>query len=254
MVRLSRKYLYTKRYELLMIALVIVATAGRLPLIAGHWPVTNSDEGNMGILARHVAYNGEWPTFFYGLPYMGPVEGYVAALFFHLFGASLVSLRLALLPFYVGFLIGMYFLTRLLYTRRLALAMVLLFSLGSDELFARELKAVGEYPEMMAFTAWMCLLVAWLVLTSTPLREGERRTRGQRVVIYALLGLLIGLAIWVDLIILPFVALSVVLLLLVCRHELGSKAGLALLLGFVVGLMPLIIYNVTSPINQNSIN
>ncbi len=106
---------------------------------------------------------------------------------------------------------------------------------------------------MMAFTAWICLLVAWLVLTTHPLAESIRRTTPKRVLVYALLGLFTGLAIWVDLIILPFVATAALLLLLVCRRELRSRAGLALLLGLVLGLSPLLIYNVTAPFSQNSI-
>jgi hypothetical protein len=74
------KYFSLKRYELSIFALILIATLARLVLISQNWPITNSDEGNMGLLARHVAYNGEWPIFFYGLPYMGPVEGYIAHL------------------------------------------------------------------------------------------------------------------------------------------------------------------------------
>ena len=55
-------------YELCMFAVVVAATIARLVLISYNWPVTNSDEGNMGLLAMHVAYRGELPIFFYGLP------------------------------------------------------------------------------------------------------------------------------------------------------------------------------------------
>ena len=76
---LSRKRLRLSRETICVLALILIATLLRFILIYFHWPVTNSDEGNMGILARHVAYNGEWPIFFYGLPYLGPIEGYIAA-------------------------------------------------------------------------------------------------------------------------------------------------------------------------------
>src|SRR5437660_6869339 len=135
-------------YELCMFAVVVLATIVRFVLIASNWPVTNSDEGNMGLLAMHVAYRGELPIFFYGLPYMGPLEGYIAAPLFHLFGTSLFTLRLGLLPLFALFLISMYYLTRLLYTERFALAIVILLSFGSQLVILHELKAVGEYPEM----------------------------------------------------------------------------------------------------------
>jgi hypothetical protein len=83
MLHLNRSY-FLKRfrlgpYELSMFMIVAAATLARFVLIYFNWPVTNSDEGNMGLLAMHVAYRGELPIFFYGLPYMGPLEGYIAA-------------------------------------------------------------------------------------------------------------------------------------------------------------------------------
>src|SRR5437763_12116375 len=96
-------------YGLCICALIAAATLLRFILIYFNWPVTNSDEGNMGLVALHVAYQGDHPAFFYGLPYMGPLEGYVAAPLFHLFGSSLFTLRLGLLLFFVGFLLSMYY-------------------------------------------------------------------------------------------------------------------------------------------------
>src|SRR5437588_7121513 len=162
--------MYLKRfrigpYELGMFAMVAAAILSRLVLIYFNWPVTNSDEGNMGLLAMHVAYRGELPIFFYGLPYMGPLEGYIAAPLFRLFGVSLFTLRLGLLPLFTLFLICMYYLTRLLYSKGLALFIVVLFSLGSTDVIMRQLKAVGEYPEIELFAALISLLAAWLALS-----------------------------------------------------------------------------------------
>src|SRR5579864_1112591 len=155
----SRKHLRPSRETLCVLALILIATLLRFILIYFHWPVTNSDEGNMALLARHVAYNGEWPIFFYGLPYLGPIEGYIAALLFHIFGPSTFTLRLGLLPFFFLFVICMYYLTRLLYTRGLALFIVVLLCPGSSEIIGRELRAVGEYPEIVFFAAAICLII-----------------------------------------------------------------------------------------------
>src|SRR5947199_172962 len=87
-------------YELCMFVVVVVATIARLVLISYNWPVTNSDEGNMGLLAMHVAYRGELPIFFYGLPDMGPVEGYLVGPLFQLFRPFAFPLWFALLPLF----------------------------------------------------------------------------------------------------------------------------------------------------------
>ena len=249
MLRLIQKRL--GRADIVIFALILIATLLRFVLIYLHWPITNSDEGSMGLLARHVAYNGEWPIFYYGQAYMGPIEGYIAAPLFHLFGSSTFILRLGLLPFFFLFLVCMYYLTRLLFTQKLAIFTVLLLCFGSDEIIARQVKAVGEYPELIFFAAFISLVVVWLALSSSGVEQGTRTTP-RRIFIYGILGLIAGIAIWVDFLIFPFLGTAVVLLLLFCRRELFSWAGLCMVLGIVIGILPLLYYNITSPLNKST--
>ena len=238
-----------------MFIIVAIATLLRFILIYFNWPVTNSDEGNMGLLALHVAYQGDHPTFFYGLPYMGPLEGYVAAPLFHLLGSSLFTLRLGLLLFFIGFLLSMYYLVRLLYNEKFAMAMVSLLSLGSPDVISRQLKGVGEYPETAMFAALICLLAVWLGFSSPlPDQKPTQLESWKRVIIYGFLGLMVGLALWVDFLIVPFVLTAGLLLCLFCRRELLHWPGLSLLLGIIIGAFPLIYYNLTAPWSQNSWN
>src|SRR2546425_4807787 len=105
-------------FAFLFIALAILL---RIFLIAWGWPHSNADEDTMGIMAMHIAYHGEHPIFFYGQNYMGTLEAYLAAAFFHLFGASVFTLRLGPVLFFALFLTCMYLLTSFLYTKKLAL-------------------------------------------------------------------------------------------------------------------------------------
>ena len=237
-----------------MLVAVAAATLLRLVLIAFHWPFTESDEGNMGLLAMHVAFQGDHPIFFYGGNYLGPLEGYAAAPLFRLFGVSLFALRLPLVLFFSVFLLSMYYLVRLLtQSERFALGSVILLGLGSPDVLFLQLRASGEYPEIEMFAALMCLLATWLALTSpAPGQSMSSQEQWKRIVLYGLLGLIVGLALWVDLLILPFVAGGFLLLGLFCRRELPRWQGLALLLGIVVGAFPLIYYNLTAPWAENS--
>ncbi|MBA2394891.1 MAG: hypothetical protein H0V70_19365 [Ktedonobacteraceae bacterium] len=249
MLRLTKKRL--GRVDIFIFASIFIATLLRFVLIYLHWPITNSDEGSMGLLARHIAYNGEWPIFYYGQAYMGPIEGYIATPLFHLFGSSTFILRLGLLPFFFLFLICMYYLTRLLFTHKLAIFTVVLLCFGSDEIIARQVKAVGEYPELVFFAAFISLIVIWLALSSNI--EQQARTTPRRIFIYGILGLVAGIAVWVDFLVLPFLGTAIVLLWLFCRRELLSWAGLCMLAGIVIGIFPLLYYNITSPLNQGTI-
>jgi hypothetical protein len=240
-------------YERWMLACVALAALLRLVLIAFNWPYTDSDEGNMGVLALHVAFQGAHPVFFYGGNYLGPLEGYVAAPLFRLFGSSLFALRLPLVLFFVLFLIGMYYLVRLLYdSRKYALVMVILLGLGSPDVLFLQLRASGEYPELEMFAALMCLMAVGLALTTSQWQQPGARVKWQRIGLYALLGLIVGLALWVDLLAGPFVLAMGLLLCFFCWRELVRWPALGLLTGFIVGAFPLLYYNLTAPWSQNS--
>jgi 4-amino-4-deoxy-L-arabinose transferase-like glycosyltransferase len=209
----------------------------------------------MGLLALHVAFQGDHPIFFYGGNYLGPLEGYAAAPLFRLFGSSLFLLRLPLVLFFTLFLLSMFFLVRLLYQdRRFALASVILLGLGSPDVLFLQLRASGEYPEIEACAALMCLLAVWLALTSQRFMQDPGRSRlWGRSACYGLLGLVVGVALWVDLLVIPFVLASGLLLVFFCRRELLRWSWLSLLVGLIVGALPLIFYNLTAPWSQNSL-
>ena len=63
-------------YELYALLLIGFAIGLRILLLSLGWPTTNSDEGTMGLMARHIAYSGEHPIYFYGYNYMGALEAY----------------------------------------------------------------------------------------------------------------------------------------------------------------------------------
>ncbi|HLG74900.1 MAG TPA: hypothetical protein VKX46_00715 [Ktedonobacteraceae bacterium] len=227
-----------------MLTVVAGASLLRAILTSAHWPFANSDEGFMDLMASHIAFRGERPVFFYGQAYMGPVEAYVGAVCFRLFGISVFSLRLGVIAFFALFLICMYFLTRLLYTRRLALATVLLLGLGSSEVVSHQLKAIGGYPELPLFAALILLLASKLALSShprlTPFTTGQRWLRR---LAFGLLGFLMGFSFWIDQLIFPFVLAAILLVLFFCWRELRLWAGFSLILGVLLGAWPLIQYN-----------
>src|SRR5947207_6144277 len=97
-----------KNIDLAAWGLLIFAILVRLVLLVNGWPETNSEEGTMGLAALHIASGSDHPIYFYGQHYMGVGEAYVAAVFYHLLGASVFSLRLAMLLLFSLFLILLY--------------------------------------------------------------------------------------------------------------------------------------------------
>jgi len=80
-------------------------------------------------------------------------------------------------------------------------------------------------------------LFCWLSLSYRQDLTNSRRWL--RFAAYAGWGLVVGLAIWSDLVVLPVLMMAGLLLLLFCWRDLRTLAPLCLLLGFVIGVFPL---------------
>jgi len=233
-------------------AIILIGTGLRLFLIELGWPWTNSDEGTMGIMALHIAYRGQHPIFFYGQNYMGAWEAFLAAGIFHLIGSSLVALRLGTLLMCVLFLVAVYLLTRLLFSRTWALVTLLLVSLSSAYVMAQELRAIGGYAETLLFGTLLFLCSSWLVMTYQ--RELPTGRPFKRWLVYLSWGLVAGLGLWSDLLIAPMIVASGLLLLLICWRELLKVIPVVcLVVGLLCGAEPLIYYNLHAAPGQNSL-
>jgi hypothetical protein len=241
----NRNYLKLSRQVPGVLIAIALATTIRIALIGLGWQTTNSDEGTMGLMALHIAYHGELPIFFYGQNYMGVLEAYIGAVLFHIFGPSLFSLRLGLVFLFDLFLLAMYLLIRLLYTEKLALATIFLLCFGSIETFTRQLKAVGGALETLLFGSLTLLLASWLVISYN--HNDLPVNRKRRVFAYGGLGCVMGLGLWSHMLVLPFVVMALLLLILFNHRELLTPAVLLLSLGFIIGILPLILYKLEYP-------
>jgi len=220
----------------------------RLILIGNGWPLTNSDEAiNTGLPALHILTRGELPIFAYGINYMGTIQAYLAACFFLLFGPSTFAIRIGLVILYAGFLLVLYLLTRLLYTKGIGLAALFFLCWGSNDILFGQLFATGRV-ETQLFATLSLLLASWLALSFDPDRSSREqlpeRARRKRLIAYGCLGGVIGLGLWSDMLILPFVCTSLLLLLLFCRGELRTQTILFGILGFLIGSFPLLLFNI----------
>ena len=237
-------------YGIAAIVLIALAVILRVVLISLGWPRHNSDESIMGLMALHINNRGELPIFFYGQFYMGATEAYLGAGFFRLFGASVFALRLGPLLLFTLFLSSMYLLTSLLYSKKLALVTLALLGLGSNIVLQTEMVAIGGYPEILAFGALAFLLACWLALANDQFVANRGRWRFSLG--YAAWGLVMGLGIWSDYIFVVFMLMSGLLLLVFCwRTLLSRRVWPFLLLGLLLGLMPLIIFNISDPAHNS---
>ncbi|MGH7928006.1 MAG: ArnT family glycosyltransferase [Candidatus Binatia bacterium] len=199
--------------------------------------VALSDEATVGLMAKHIASGTNFPIFFYGQNYLGAFEAYVAALLFAAFGVSLFTLKLVPGIFSVVLLFVVYFLAKRMFNARVAILSTALVAIPSAFFFSWALKARGGFIEHVNLS----LLI--LLVFSSIWFDGKNS-----LWLYALLGFLSGFALWVNQLIVPYLAILGILLWLK-RGVLLNKAKLVvLLLPFLVGALPLIVGNIVEPL------
>jgi hypothetical protein len=249
LIKRTAKRFKIGRYAAL--AIIAFAIGLRIYLRAKGWPASDSDEGTMGLEALHIAFRGEHPIFLYGQNYMGTIEAYIGALLFRIFGVSLFVLRLGMVLLFTVFLVSIYCLTSLLYTKRLALCTLALLSVGAINIILPELRAVGGAEETLEFGTLSLLLPILLAMRAN--QDCFPGKHWRRLVTYGVWGLVVGLGFWSHLLVAPFALAGGLILLVFCRREWHSLAIPCIIVGFIIGAFPLIYYNLTAPLSQNSL-
>ncbi|MEV4544191.1 ArnT family glycosyltransferase [Micromonospora echinaurantiaca] len=222
----------------------LVGVGYRLVLTLHTVPVSNSDEATFGLAALHIAEGRDRPVFLYGQRYMGMLESYLAAPLVALAGPSWPVLRLPLLVLYALFLWLIHRLTRRIASPWFAAFVVGLLALGSERVIRDQVTVVGGRPEVKAAVLLMLLIVVGLA----------QRTLRRRRLAVGLFGLLAGVAVWSDWLIVPYLAVAGLALLWVLRRELLGWAGALLLVGFGLGVAPMVRDNLVAPPGEDSVS
>ena len=226
--------------------IIVIAVALRIALAILHWPATEADESIIQLMALHINNLGERPTFFYGQHYMGTIEAYVGAVWFRVFGVSILTIRCAMISFFCVFLVGLYMLTNRLYSRNFALLTIALLIFGTSKMLERQLATIGGYTEILPLAVFLLLVSYSLSLAE---QSGNHK---KQAVLYGLWGLLVGLALWSDLLIAPYLLIAGICITLFCWKEIMKWGIWLILLGFCVGAFPLIAYNLSATPGNDS--
>ncbi len=214
-------------------AALLVGLGLRLAVIASPLGEIDGDEAVVGLMARHIAFLGEKPVFYWGQPYLGSLEAFTAAPLFRIFDSSALLLKLVPTAYSLGFLALSAVLARRLFGTGPALATAAYLAVPPSMWAVWSTKARGGYAEVLFLGE--ALLLASLVLVWSPSRR-----------LAVLWGLLAGLAFWTHLLAIVYLVPAAIYLLVGRRGRFApAQYGLAAL-GLVVGMLPMILDNLTT--------
>jgi hypothetical protein len=164
-----------------LLAALSVAFKGAL-LAADAFPF-NADEAIVALMARHIL-RGEWPAFFYGQAYLGSLDPALVAAGFAAFGEHVLVIRLVqTLLFALTVFTGTLLSWRLLHSRPAAVATGLLLAVPTVNVTLYTTVSIGGYGEALLLGQFLLLMT--LAILDRP-----------RPWLYAVWGLVAGIAFW----------------------------------------------------------
>ncbi len=225
LVQTARDEPISRHHFGLQLGIILLAGIGlRVWLVLRGIPVLDSDEATVGLMALHMQH-GDISAFFWGQPYMGTLEAFLAAPLLWLFGPSNVTLRLAMIILAAGAngIIGS--MGAWLISRRVGLIAAALFAIAAPFATILSMRAFGGYIETLIFGQ----LILAVALAAPRSRWANLAT-----------GLLIGVATWTDFLVVPFALGALAIWWWQRRRDLLGINGLLLTMGTLVGLAPVI--------------
>ena len=141
----------------LLILSFIVALALRLYLLTTSLNSINSDEAIIGLMARHIL-KGEYPLFFYGQKYYGPLDAYLTAPLFAVFGSNRIILKVVPIVSSLLFVYVIYWLGKTLYSESIGLYSAMYAALPPAMLTVRQLQADAAYPLVLLIGTFSLLV------------------------------------------------------------------------------------------------
>jgi hypothetical protein len=226
---------------------LFLALAIRLDfLVASNW-VIDSDEGIVGLMAKHTLEGNPLPTFYYGQHYMGALEAYLASLSFQLIGITPFALKLVPLIFSIALIPLFYLLGAALGGKVAARSSALFAALPPSALVLWSGMARGGFIEVV----WLGALAMWLTILWL---QKERPS----YLLITTIGLVLGLGWWTNnQIVFFFVPIGIAILFryvqLVlyrtpCKYSISASFFISFFSGlaaFILGSLPFWKYNLT---------
>jgi 4-amino-4-deoxy-L-arabinose transferase-like glycosyltransferase len=219
--------------------LVLLLSLGSLYRLFAAYPITlgRFAPASSALQALHIL-DGWRPLFYSGQAWMGPAGAYLLAAMFKLFGASSLTLGLFSWVMSALFLLATVLLAHRLFGIDNALVTAALFLVPIDYLMQLAGQPRAHYTVIF-------VLVPAVFLATLSLLRRHREGRPLPLRSFAF-GLLCGFSFWTNMAIGPAIGVAMLLLLWHLRRAFFTRVLVPWVGGWVVGLSPVIWYNLTN--------
>jgi hypothetical protein len=221
----------------LFLCYILFAALGlRLLMLLTCLNTVNADQAVLGLMGMHIL-KGKLFIYFWENKYCGAFISYLAAFNFKLFGASVLSFKLATFPWVILSVVYGYKLAAAIYGRAVGLLTALLLAVPPVYIILFSVSPHGTYSETLALGP-IILYLTYLI--SNGEETAVLKTR------ISLLGFVSGFGCWLSPLITPFLFTSWFVLGFRCKPAV-KKQFARYALFFVFGAAPLLIYNLQHP-------
>jgi len=198
----------------------------------------DADEILPGLMSKHILEGKELPVFYYGQYYLGAFESYVGALFFWVFGKSMLSLKLVPFVFSIVLIFTTFYFGKCLYDENIGLLSALFVSVPSNYIFEWCLAARLGFVELLVVFTLMGALF-WSIFV----KENNSLVR------VLLFGFVCGLGLWIY----QTVVIYFVIFFILAIPRLKSMRMKTFIVpfstSFLIGSFPFMIFQIFHPLS-----
>lgn len=196
----------------------------------------DSDQAITGLMGKHIS-EGKFPVFFYGHSFNGSIEAAIAGLLFLTFGVSCHVLKLAPMIFGIIFCISMYYLGREIEDKKTGLFAFIFSLIPPLYLLGHYIAPRTCYIETLVFGNLMFIFLL-------------KAVKDYKVRYIFFLGLFTGLSFWNSPLSVYYILSTLLFIMIKGRSIINVKNIFTGLCGFIIGSLPLWIYNFTHSFNS----
>ncbi len=168
---------------LVLVALLLLTAAIRLPFLVYGWGLMNSDQAISALMAKHITEGQVPPINYYGQQYMGSLGSHIYALVFRVFGYSILTAEAVSLLFYLAFVVIQFLFFKDIFSTAWAAVLSLFYSLPLWHLIVISFDSSNPFA-LVLFLQAAILYTAYAIAY----RNKDR--------FWPLLGFLMGLSFW----------------------------------------------------------